>query len=479
MPPAPRGDWMSYGPSFVPVASPITGVNYSPCSFARTHPTFGLERSTGEISASFSKATAIRPSLLMTSKQKTSNPDTFAHGPLLKRIKADLYHKKKRGGSLHPACHEMLRLGLNQSLVQHGIGDLQEAADVGAVHQIARGAVGFGSLEAGLVDGDHDFVQPIVHFLAGPVHPSADMIYPDVGGGHAARVRSLGRPIEDFGLQEQLGGVERAGHVRAFGNDLDPVVDEVGRVLGVDLVLGGAGERAISFDVPQRVVAQLEVGGHEDGFLELVRILANAATLGVLQFQDPSELLVIDAVGINHEKLAWILELKNTKRGRIREYADQFKKAIFMPTDLKLGYNPLWNIKADCAFPSATQNEINAKDATNLINNGVKVVAEGANMPSTLEATKLFLEAKVLYGPAKAANAGGVATSGLEMSQNSARLNWTREEVDDRLHKIMIAIHKTCFETAETYGTPGNLVNGANIGGFLKVANAMLDQGLV
>src|SRR5271157_3707187 len=188
---------------------------------------------------------------------------------------------------------------------------------------------------------------------------------------------------------------------------------------------------------------------------------------------------IYDPDGITHEKLAWIMDLKNVKRGRILEYAEQCKKAIFMPTDLKLGYNPLWNVKADCAFPSATQNEINAKDATNLINNGIKVVAEGANMPSTLESTKLFLEAKVLYGPAKAANAGGVATSGLEMSQNSARLNWSREEVDDRLHKIMIAIHKTCFETAETYGTPGNLVNGANIGGFLKVANAMLDQGLV
>src|SRR5208337_218925 len=117
-------------------------------------------------------------------------------------------------------------------------------------------------------------------------------------------------------------------------------------------------------------------------------------------------------------------------------------------------------------------------DAANLINNGVRVVAEGANMPSTLEATKLFLEAKILYGPAKAANAGGVATSGLEMSQNSIRLSWTREEVDKRLHGIMTAIHNTGSETAETYGTPGNLVNGANIGGFLKVANAMLDQGL-
>src|SRR5438309_1684829 len=189
--------------------------------------------------------------------------------------------------------------------------------------------------------------------------------------------------------------------------------------------------------------------------------------------------VICDPDGIDREKLAYIMELKNARRGRIREYADKFKKAIFMPTDIKSDHNPLWNIKADCAFPSATQNEINAKDAANLIKNGVKVVAEGANMPSTLEATKLFLENKILYGPAKAANAGGVATSGLEMSQNSARLSWTRAEVDDRLHKIMIAIHDNCFRTAEKYGTPGNLVNGANIGGFLKVADSMLDQGLV
>src|ERR1035438_10399950 len=192
-----------------------------------------------------------------------------------------------------------------------------------------------------------------------------------------------------------------------------------------------------------------------------------------------SDGVVYDPDGIDREKLAWVMDLKNVRRGRIRDYTDQYKKAIFMPSDVKLGYNPLWNIKADCAFPSATQNEITAKDAANLLNNGCKLVAEGANMPSTLEATKLFLEAGLLYGPAKAANAGGVATSGLEMSQNSMRLTWTREEVDDRLHKIMIAIHKNCYETAEMYGTPGNLVNGANIGGFLKVANAMLDQGLV
>lgn len=192
-----------------------------------------------------------------------------------------------------------------------------------------------------------------------------------------------------------------------------------------------------------------------------------------------SDGIVHDPVGIDREKLAWVKDLKNSRRGRIREYVDHFKSARFMAADVAIGYNPLWDIAADCAFPSATQNEINAKDAANLLKNGVTLVSEGANMPSTADATKLFLDAGVLYGPAKAANAGGVATSGLEMSQNSMRLSWAREEVDARLRVIMSSIHKTCFETAETYGTPGNLVNGANIGGFLKVANAMMDQGLV
>ena len=192
-----------------------------------------------------------------------------------------------------------------------------------------------------------------------------------------------------------------------------------------------------------------------------------------------SDGMIHDLAGIDREKLAWLMQLKNVRRGRIKEYAERFKGARYVPTNPMQDWNPLWDIKADCAFPSATQNEINARDAANLIKNGVTLVAEGANMPSTLEATKVFLDAGILYGPAKAANAGGVATSGLEMSQNSMRLNWTREEVDDRLHKIMIAIHRNAYETAEKYGTPGNLVNGANIAGFLKVADAMMDQGLV
>ena len=192
-----------------------------------------------------------------------------------------------------------------------------------------------------------------------------------------------------------------------------------------------------------------------------------------------SDGMIHDPDGINREKLAWVIDLKNVRRGRIKEYADRWKGATYTAMDYKMGMNPLWNIKADCAFPSATQNEINQKDATNLVKNSVMLVAEGANMPSTLEAVQVYLDAGILYGPAKAANAGGVATSGLEMSQNSMRLSWSRDEVDQRLHQIMVAIHKNCYETAETYGTPGNLLNGANIGGFVKVANAMLDQGLV
>jgi len=188
---------------------------------------------------------------------------------------------------------------------------------------------------------------------------------------------------------------------------------------------------------------------------------------------------IYDPDGIDREKLAWVMELKNVRRGRIQEYAEKFKSAKYVPVDPKLDYNPLWDIKADCAFPSATQNEINGKDAKNLIKNGVKLVAEGANMPSTNEAIKLYLEAGILFGPAKAANAGGVATSGLEMAQNAIRIPWTRDEVDYRLHDIMIAIHRNCYDTAASYGMPGNYVVGANIAGFLKVANAMMDQGLV
>jgi glutamate dehydrogenase (NADP+) len=188
---------------------------------------------------------------------------------------------------------------------------------------------------------------------------------------------------------------------------------------------------------------------------------------------------IFDEEGITRDKLAFVMDLKNNRRGRISEYAEKFKGVVFSKIDPKADHNPLWAHKAECAFPSATQNEINGKDAANLLRNGCYVVSEGANMPSTIDAVKQFLDAKILFGPGKAANAGGVATSGLEMAQNSMRIRWTREEVDARLFSIMKKIHEVCYRTAEKYGTPGNYVNGANIAGFTKVADAMLDQGLV
>jgi glutamate dehydrogenase (NADP+) len=188
---------------------------------------------------------------------------------------------------------------------------------------------------------------------------------------------------------------------------------------------------------------------------------------------------IYDEEGIDREKLAFVMELKNIRRGRIKEYADKYKNVVYEDLNPNDEFSHLWNHKADCAFPSATQNEINEKDAQNLLNNGVYVVSEGANMPTSLEGVKIFLDNKILYGPGKAANAGGVAVSGLEMTQNSMRLPWTKEEVDNRLRMIMQEIHNTCVEMADRFGTPGNYVNGANIGGFLKVADAMIDQGVV
>jgi len=188
---------------------------------------------------------------------------------------------------------------------------------------------------------------------------------------------------------------------------------------------------------------------------------------------------IYDEEGIDREKLQYLMMLKNVRRGRVEEYASKYPSAVYTAVDPSLDYNPLWNHKADCAFPSATQNEINVQDAQNLVNNGVYVVSEGANMPTVPEGIEIFIENKLLYGPGKAANAGGVSVSGLEMTQNSMRLAWSREEVDDRLKTIMKNIHQTCKNTAEEYGTPGNYVNGANIAGFVKVVDAMIDQGLV
>ena len=188
---------------------------------------------------------------------------------------------------------------------------------------------------------------------------------------------------------------------------------------------------------------------------------------------------IFDEQGIDSEKLDFIKHLKNIKRDRIERYVETYPSAVYVPADPSLDHNPLWNHKADCAFPSATENEIQQKDAQNMINNGVFVVCEGANMPSTPEAVDIFLDNRTLYAPGKAANAGGVAVSGLEMAQNSMRLNWPVEEVNSRLKIIMKSIHQTCLNAAEEYNKPDDYVTGANIAGFVKVVNAMLDQGLV
>ena len=198
----------------------------------------------------------------------------------------------------------------------------------------------------------------------------------------------------------------------------------------------------------------------------------------VLTLSDSSG-YIFDDQGIDREKLAFVKELKNIRRGRISEYAEQYRQAVYTPVNPSLGYNPLWEHGADCAFPCATQNEINGDDAGHLMNSGVQLVCEGANMPTTPDAVDIFLERKIFFAPGKAANAGGVAVSGLEMAQNSMRLSWPRKEVDDRLKQIMKSIHRTCLEAADEYGSPGNYVAGANIAGFVKVVNAMLDQGLV
>ena len=181
---------------------------------------------------------------------------------------------------------------------------------------------------------------------------------------------------------------------------------------------------------------------------------------------------IYDPDGVSGEKFNFFLELKQVRRGRIKEYAEKFNVDYFP------GKRP-WEVKCDLAFPSATQNEIEKTDAQKLVDNGVMAISEGANMPSTLEAIDIFLDAGVAFGPAKAANAGGVSTSGLEMSQNSLRLGWSREEVDQRLHGIMVNIHKNAYETAEKYGAKGNYVIGANIAGFMKVARSMIAQGLI
>lgn len=189
---------------------------------------------------------------------------------------------------------------------------------------------------------------------------------------------------------------------------------------------------------------------------------------------------IYDDEGFDRNKLAFLNRLKTVRRGRIAEYAEQYPQSVYTPADAGKDHHPIWTHRADCAFPCATENEINAKDAYNLVNNGIRVICEGASMPCTPEAVNLFKDrSNILFGPAKAANAGGMAVSGLEMAQNNMRLSWTREEIDKRMRMIIKQIHHTCLEAAEQYDSPGNYLVGANVTAFIKVVDAVLDQGLV
>ncbi len=188
---------------------------------------------------------------------------------------------------------------------------------------------------------------------------------------------------------------------------------------------------------------------------------------------------IYDEEGIDVEKLEFIKELKNVKRGRIKEYAEKYKSAVYTASEKGDDHNPLWDHKADCAFPCATQNEANEKDAENMIKNGISVVAEGANMPISNEGIKVLIDNGVMYAPGKASNAGGVATSGLEMAQNYYGLKWSADQVEEQLRQIMKNVHDSCLKAAEKYGMKGNYQAGANIAGFTKVADSMLDQGII
>jgi glutamate dehydrogenase (NADP+) len=310
------------------------------------------------------------------------------------------------------------------------------------------------------------FCQSFMIELARHIGPDTDVPAGDIGVGG----REIGFLYGQYKrLRNEFTGVLTGKGLNWGGSLIRPEATGYGAVYFAEEMLKSRGETL------EGKLALVSGSGNVAQYTceKLIELQAKPITLS------DSDGCILDPQGIDREKLAWVLELKNARRGRIREYADKFKGARFVAHDPKAQSNPVWDVKAHCAFPSATQNEINARDAANLVKNGVYVVSEGANMPSTPEAQDCFHEHKVLYGPGKAANAGGVATSGLEMAQNSQRIAWSRHEVDERLHRIMVDIHRNCFETAQRFGTPGNLVNGANIAGFLKVADAMLDQGLV
>ncbi|HEX7573455.1 MAG TPA: NADP-specific glutamate dehydrogenase [Bacteroidota bacterium] len=303
------------------------------------------------------------------------------------------------------------------------------------------------------------FCQSFMTELFRHIGPDIDVPAGDIGVGG----REIGYLFGQFKrLTREFSGVLTGKGINWGGSLIRPEATGYGVVYFAQEMLKTKG---MSFD--GATVAVSGFGNVAWGAVEKVTELGGK----VITLSGPDG-FIHDKDGISGEKIHYMLKMRASARDAVKDYADKFN-VPFYP-----GKRP-WSVPVNVALPCATQNELDTADARELIKNGCKCVCEGANMPTTLEGVKVFLDAHVLYSPGKASNAGGVATSGLEMSQNSMRLPWPKEEVDLRLHQIMKNIHTTCVETAEKYGTPGNYVSGANIAGFLKVADAMLDQGLV
>ncbi len=303
------------------------------------------------------------------------------------------------------------------------------------------------------------FCQSFMTELFRHIGPDTDVPAGDIGVG----AREIGYLFGQYKrLTREFSGVLTGKGLNWGGSLIRPEATGYGVVYFAEEMLKTKGQSFAG-----KTVAVSGFGNVAWGAVEKVNELGGT----VVSLSGPDG-FVYDKDGIKGEKVQYMLEMRASARDRVQDYADRFK-AQFHP-----GKRP-WSIKADVALPCATQNELNGDDARELVKNGCRCVCEGANMPTNLDGVRVFLESKILYSPGKASNAGGVATSGLEMSQNSMRLPWPKEEVDQRLHQIMKSIHQTCLQTAEKYNMPGNYVIGANIAGFLKVADAMLDQGLV
>ena len=303
------------------------------------------------------------------------------------------------------------------------------------------------------------FCQAFMSELQRHIGPSTDVPAGDIGVGG----REIGFLFGQYKkLKNEFTGVLTGKGLNWGGSLIRPEATGYGAVYFAQEMLATRGD-----GIRGKVAAVSGSGNVAQYTIEKVNELGGK----VITMSDSSG-TIVDEEGIDADKLSWLMQLKNHRRGRVHEYVQQYPRARFLE-----GKRP-WSVKCDLAFPSATQNEVDATEAKLLVDNGCVCVSEGANMPTTPEGVDVFLRAKILYGPGKAANAGGVATSGLEMSQNALHLNWTREEVDGRLRQIMRDIHAACVRYGKT-GDWVNYVNGANIAGFIKVADAMLDQGVV